>query len=59
MSLSDNVVTDEFLCYIANKVDVLPADTLVTLCVGTFTEQLIEDSKLKLYNLIGVILRVW
>ena len=51
MSLADTVVIDELLCYLANKVDVLNADALVTLCVGTFTEQFIEDSKLKLYNL--------
>ena len=45
-----NIVIDELLCFITNKIDVLPTDTIVQLCTATFNEKEIVASKKKLYE---------
>ena len=49
LDLTDVIEVDELLCYISNKINLVPADNLITLCVGSFTEQQIENSKSKFY----------
>ena len=51
VTLTDNVVIDELLCFIVIKINVVAAEHLEKLCVGSFSEQIIEDSKLKFFKL--------
>ncbi|KAJ8704358.1 hypothetical protein PYW08_013082 [Mythimna loreyi] len=52
--VSCNVVIDELLSYIQNKISVIDEDTLVRLCTSTFTSEDIENSKTLLYESVSV-----
>lgn len=52
--VSCNVVIDELLSYIQNKISVIDEDTLVRLCTSTFTSEDIEKSKTLLYESVSV-----
>jgi hypothetical protein len=47
----DGFVVDNILCFLNNKIDILPTDTIVKLCVGTYTEEEIKKSKELLFEL--------
>ena len=47
---SDGIVINELLCFIQNKLDVLPVDSISQLCVSTFCESDIEEAKKLLYD---------
>ena len=53
--VSDNegreVIVDERLCFMQNKIDVLPPQTIADLCVTTFDDTAIEKSKKRLFDL--------
>ncbi|KAJ8729814.1 hypothetical protein PYW07_016852 [Mythimna separata] len=51
---SCNVVIDELLSYIQNKISVIDEDTLVRLCTSTFSNEDIEKSKTLLYESVPV-----
>ena len=44
-------IIDELLCFIVNKVDILPVDIISQLCCTTFSETEIEKSKKLLFDL--------
>ena len=48
--MADTIIIDELLCFITNKLDIVPCDDLVTLCTKTFDETTIRESKLTLFN---------
>ncbi|XP_045539302.1 uncharacterized protein LOC123722214 [Papilio machaon] len=45
-----NIVIDELLAYIQNKVSVVDEETLIRLCTSSFTKEEIEKSKSLLYS---------
>ena len=45
------ICIDELLCFITNKMDTLPNDTIIQLCSTTFSEEEVESSKRKLFDL--------
>ncbi|KAF9806763.1 hypothetical protein SFRURICE_016917, partial [Spodoptera frugiperda] len=47
---SCNIVIDEMLAYIQNKVSVIDEDTLVRICISSFSKEEIEKSKLLLFE---------
>ena len=53
--VSDNegqeVIVDELLCFMQNKIDVLPPQTIADLCVTTLDDTAIEKSKKRLFDL--------
>lgn len=52
--ISCNVVIDELLSYIQNKISVIDEDTLVRLCTSSFSSEDIEKSKTLLYESVPV-----
>ena len=46
-----DVVIDELLCFVTNKLDVLPSDTIIQLCKNSFDDDEIEASKKLLFDL--------
>lgn len=52
--VSCNVVIDELLSYIQNKISVIDEDTLVRLCTSSFSSEDIEKSKTLLYESVPV-----
>ena len=46
-----DILIDELLCFVSNKIDILPPTTIKQLCVSTFTEDDIEKSKNLLYDI--------
>ena len=42
-----DILIDELLCFVSNKIDILPLTTIKQLYVSTFTEENIEKSKKK------------
>ena len=47
----DSILIDELLCFITNKLDILPPIVIVQLCTSTFSDSDIEVSKKKLFDL--------
>lgn len=45
-----NIVIDEMLAYIQNKLSIMDEDSLVRICVSAFTKKQIENSKLLLFE---------
>ena len=45
-----DIMIDELLCYISWKLQVMTTDDLVNICVNSFTETKISESKLSLFN---------
>ena len=45
-----DIEIDEILCYISNRIDSVPNDQLVAICVNSFEASEIKDSKLRLFN---------
>jgi hypothetical protein len=45
VGVADGVIINELLCFICNKMDILPHDTIVKLCIDVFTDQEVEDAK--------------
>ena len=43
-------IIDDLLCYISCKLDVMPCDELLSVCMNSFTEKAITESKLCLFN---------
>ena len=50
MSDANVCEVDEILCYIANKLDSLPAEQLVNICATSFDDADIKASKLRLFT---------
>jgi hypothetical protein len=48
------VIVNELLCFVINKLDILPHDTIAKLCGDTFSDPEIEDSKAILFNLCAM-----
>ena len=46
------VIVDELLCFIANKLDYVGAEELISLCVKSFSEADIKESKLTLFKIL-------
>ena len=51
VNTQDGVVIDELLCFACNKIDTLPPQTIVELCVSTYTEGEIEAAKRRLFDI--------
>lgn len=51
---SCNVIIDEMLSYIQNKLSVIDEDTLVRICTSAFTSEQIENSKALLFDSVPV-----
>ena len=47
----DSVIVDELLCFLANKIDVLPPQSIADLCRTTYDEGEIEAAKKRLCDL--------
>ena len=45
------VIVDELLCFLSNKIDVLPPQTIADLCATSFDDAEIENSKKRLFDL--------
>ena len=54
-NVSDNedheVIVDELLCFLSNKIDVLPPQTIADLCATSFEDIEIDNSKKRLFEL--------
>ena len=48
--MANNVIVDELLCFISNKLQILATDEIIKLCIIPFTDINIKDSKLKFFN---------
>ena len=48
---NNGVIIDELLCFVQNKIDLLPPMSIGDLCTTTFNEQDIEASKRRLFEL--------
>ena len=48
---NNGVIIDEMLCFVQNKIDLLPAMSIGDLCTATFTKHDIEVSKRRLFEL--------
>ena len=46
-------VIDELLCFVTNKLSLLPPETIVQLCVSTYNASEIECSKKLLFQLLS------
>ena len=51
ISRQDSVIVDELLCFLANKIDVLPPQSIADLCRTTYDEGEIEAAKKRLFDL--------
>ncbi len=51
--MTDILEVDEILCFISNKLDSVPNDQLVTICVNSFEATDIKSSKLRLFKKVG------
>ena len=49
--LTPALVSNELLCFVANKIDTIPTDTIVLLCAGQYDNGVIETAKRTLYDL--------
>lgn len=47
---NDKLIIDEVLCYVQNKMKILPVDAIVQLCETTFKPEQIEKSKERLFD---------
>ena len=47
----DGVIVDELLCFLVNKIDVLPPQSIADLCLTTYDEGEIEAAKKRLFDL--------
>ena len=47
---NNGVIIDELLCFVQNKIDILPPISIGDLCTATFTEHDIEASKRRLFE---------
>lgn len=47
----DGVIVNELLCFVTNKRDVLPPDSITQLCIGCYGEDEIESAKKLLFDL--------
>ena len=47
---TDRLFINEPLCYLANKIEKMPADILVKLCVDFYTDEQIDEAKSMLYD---------
>ena len=45
------LVSNELLCFVVNKIDTVPTDTIVLLCAGQYDNGVIETAKRTLYDL--------
>ena len=45
------VVIDELLCFVVNKIDLLPPETIVQLCTSTYSDVEIESAKRRLFDM--------
>ena len=45
------VIVDELLCFLSNKIDVLPPQTIADLCATSFDDTEIENSKKRMFDL--------
>ena len=43
-------IIDELLCFMVNKMDMIDADSLVRLCVDTYSQEQIEESKERVFG---------
>ena len=48
---NNGVIIDELLCFVQNKIDLLPPTAIADLCTATFQEGDIEASKRRLFEL--------
>ena len=48
---SNGIIINELLCFVTNKSDILPLESITQLCCSTFGESDIEQSKKLLYDL--------
>ena len=46
------VIVDELLCFLCNKIDVLPPQTMADLCATSFDDMEIENSKILLISVL-------
>ena len=49
----NDVIIDELLCFLQNKLDLMTTDNVVRLCVDSFNEEEVKSSKKILFNLCG------
>ena len=52
MTDQDEIIVSELLCFVQNKVDTVPLDTLAKLCVEFYTQEEINKSKMMFFDLI-------
>jgi hypothetical protein len=48
---SEGVVINELLCFVSNKMDIMPYDTIVKLCMDVYNDEEVEDAKTILFDL--------
>ena len=49
-AMEQTIIVDELLCFIANKLDIVTCDEIVSLCTTHFNDANIRQSKLTLFN---------
>ena len=49
-AMEQTIIMDELLCFIANKLDIVTCDEIVSLCTTHFNDANIRQSKLTLFN---------
>ena len=49
----DGIIINELLCFITNKMDTMPIDTIIALCLSHYSDKDVEDGKQLLFDLCG------
>ena len=54
---SEKMIKNEMLCYMYNKIDVIPHDILLKICMDFYSDEEIEEAKSLLYNTCSTTIR--
>ena len=49
----DGIIINKLLCFITNKMDSMPIDTIIALCLSHYSDKDVEDGKQLLFDLCG------
>lgn len=51
--MNGDIITNELLCFVSNKLEVMPYDTIVKVCTDFYPEQAVTSAKNTLYEVLG------
>ncbi|VVC98352.1 unnamed protein product [Leptidea sinapis] len=53
MSTENDIIINEVLCYISNRIDVIDEQAITQICTTSFSEKVIENAKTRIYENLG------